>query len=154
VAQEGYDRLMALTDSRYRLSMIVARRAAQLKGGIPTTLDSDEMPAARQNTVSVAMREFELGREVRWGDELPTFDELKRTVVEERGARNPASRSRASASRATTRTDPRGWRGLGPVRGAGPPWPRARVAAGRPGPSDAAMVYHACICRVKSTASA
>jgi hypothetical protein len=30
---------MALTDSRYRLSMIVARRAAQLKGGIPTTLD-------------------------------------------------------------------------------------------------------------------
>ena len=90
MAQEGYDRLMALTDSRYRLSMIVARRAAQLKGGIPTTLDSDEMPAARQNTVSVAMREFELGREVRWGDELPTFDELKRTVVEERRREEPS----------------------------------------------------------------
>jgi hypothetical protein len=50
MAQEGYDRLMALTDSRYRLSMIVARRAAQLKGGIPTTLDVDEMPAARGTT--------------------------------------------------------------------------------------------------------
>lgn len=90
MAQEGYDRLMALTDSRYRLSMIVARRAAQLKGGIPTTLDADEMPEAGQNTVSVAMREFELGREVRWGDELPTFDELKRTVVEERRREEPS----------------------------------------------------------------
>jgi DNA-directed RNA polymerase subunit omega len=81
---------MALTDSRYRLSMIVARRAAQLKGGIPTTLDAEEMPEAGQNTVSVAMREFELGREVRWGDELPTFDELKRTVVEERRREEPS----------------------------------------------------------------
>jgi DNA-directed RNA polymerase subunit K/omega len=42
---------MALTDSRSRLSMIVARRAAQLKGGIPTTLDAEEMPEAGQNTV-------------------------------------------------------------------------------------------------------
>jgi DNA-directed RNA polymerase subunit omega len=90
VAQEGYDRLMALTDSRYRLSMIVARRAAQLKGGIPTTLGVDELPAARHNTVTVAMREFELGREVRWGDELPTFDELKRTVVEEKRREEPS----------------------------------------------------------------
>jgi DNA-directed RNA polymerase subunit omega len=90
VAQEGYDRLMALTDSRYRLSMIVARRAAQLKGGIPTTLDVDEMPEARQNTVTVAMREFELGREVRWGDELPSYDDLKRTVVEEKRREEPS----------------------------------------------------------------
>jgi DNA-directed RNA polymerase subunit omega len=90
VAQEGYDRLMALTDSRYRLSMIVARRAAQLKGGIPTTLDVDEMPAARHNTVTLAMREFELGRDVRWGDELPSFDELKRTVVEEKRREEPS----------------------------------------------------------------
>jgi DNA-directed RNA polymerase subunit omega len=81
---------MALTDSRYRLSMIVARRAAQLKSGIPTTLDLEEMPEAGQNTVSVAMREFELGRDVRWGDELPTFDELKRTVVEERRREEPS----------------------------------------------------------------
>lgn len=90
MAQEGYDRLMQLTDSRYRLSMIVARRAAQLKGGIPTTLDVDEMPAARHNTVTLAMREFELGRDVRWGDELPTFDELKRTVVEEKRREEPS----------------------------------------------------------------
>jgi len=90
VAQQGYDRLMALTDSRYRLSMMIARRAAQLKGGIPTTLDDEELPDARHNTVSVAMREFELGRDVVWGDELPSFDELKRTVVEERRREEPS----------------------------------------------------------------
>ncbi len=90
MAQEGYDRLMALTDSRYRLSMIVARRAAQLKGGIPSTLDVDEMPAARTNSVSIAMREFELGRDVRWGDDLPTFDDLKRIVAEERRREEPS----------------------------------------------------------------
>jgi hypothetical protein len=30
------------------------------------------------------MREFELGRGIRWGDNLPSFDELRRVVVEER----------------------------------------------------------------------
>lgn len=91
MAQEGYDRLMALTESsRYLLSMIVARRAAQLKGGIPSTLQDDELPAARLNTVSVAMRELELGREVLWGEELPSFDELRRTVQEERRREEPS----------------------------------------------------------------
>jgi DNA-directed RNA polymerase subunit omega len=89
VAQEGYDRLMALTDSRYRLSMIVARRAAQLKGGVPTTLDVDEQPDTR-NTVTLAMKELELGRGVRWGDELPAWDELRRFVVDERRREEPS----------------------------------------------------------------
>jgi DNA-directed RNA polymerase subunit omega len=84
VAQEGYDRLMALTDSRYRLSMIVARRAAQLKAGIPTTLDPDEIPAARGNTVSVAMKELAFGRGVLFGAELPSADDLRRVGAAER----------------------------------------------------------------------
>lgn len=84
MAQEGYDRLMALTDSRYRLSMIVARRAAQLKAGIPTTLDADEIPAARGNTVSVSMKELILGRGVLFGNELPSAEDLRRVVIDER----------------------------------------------------------------------
>jgi DNA-directed RNA polymerase subunit omega len=84
VAQEGYDRLMALTDSRYRLSVIVARRAAQLKAGIPTTLGVDEVPPARGNTVSVAMKELSLGRGVLFGTDLPSADDLRRVVLEER----------------------------------------------------------------------
>ncbi|MEJ2291425.1 MAG: DNA-directed RNA polymerase subunit omega [Deinococcales bacterium] len=79
MAQEGYDTLMALTDSRYRLSMIVARRAAQLKAGIPNTLDVDTAPHT-SNTVSIAMKELESGREIVWGDELPSTDELRRLV--------------------------------------------------------------------------
>jgi DNA-directed RNA polymerase subunit omega len=90
MAQTGYDSLLALTDSRYRLSMIVARRAAQLKGGIPTTLDADEMPEARQNTVTISMKEFELGRDVRFGEDLPSSDELRRTVLEERRREEPS----------------------------------------------------------------
>lgn len=83
MAQDGYDRLMALTDSRYRLSMIVARRAAQLKGGVATMLEDDERPDT-SNTVTIAMHELKLGRGVRWGDDLPAWDDLKRHVVEER----------------------------------------------------------------------
>jgi DNA-directed RNA polymerase subunit omega len=79
VAQEGYDTLMALTDSRYRLSMIVARRAAQLKAGIPTTLDSDAAPHT-SNTVSIAMKELETTHDIVWGDELPSADDLRRLV--------------------------------------------------------------------------
>jgi DNA-directed RNA polymerase subunit omega len=89
VAQEGYDRLRALTDSRYRLSMIVARRAAQLKGGVPTTLPVDEQPRTT-NTVTIAMKELELGRGVHWGDELPAWDELRRHVVEEKRREEPS----------------------------------------------------------------
>lgn len=90
MAQTGYDRLLALTDSRYRLSMIVARRAAQLKGGIPTTLAPEELPEARQNTVTLSMREFELGRDVRFGEDLPASEELRRVVLEERRREEPS----------------------------------------------------------------
>jgi DNA-directed RNA polymerase subunit omega len=83
MAQEGFDKLMALTDSRYRLSMIVARRAAQLKAGIPPVLNSDQYPKTR-NTVTVAMKELTDSRAVRWGDELPSTDELRQLVERER----------------------------------------------------------------------
>lgn len=81
MAQEGYDKLIGLTDSRYRLSMIVARRAAQLKSGIPTTLEPGTVPSL-ENSVTVAMKELELGAGVEWGagEDLPTLDELKRLV--------------------------------------------------------------------------
>lgn len=76
MAQEGYDELLALTDSRYRLSMIVARRAAQLKAGVPSLLDPDDLPNF-DNTVTVAMRELRSGKPIRWGDDLPDDAELR-----------------------------------------------------------------------------
>src|SRR5690606_21272246 len=75
MAQEGYDTLIALTDSRYRLSMIVARRAAQLKSGIPSILDVDVLPRT-ENSVTIAMKELETTDRIKWGDELPSMDEL------------------------------------------------------------------------------
>lgn len=80
VAQEGYDVLMALTDSRYRLSIIVARRAAQLKLGVPSLLEEGEL-APTQNSVTIAMKELELDKPLRWGTELPSVEELRRTVA-------------------------------------------------------------------------
>jgi DNA-directed RNA polymerase subunit omega len=68
---------MELTDSRYRLSMVVARRAAQLKTGIPTTLDYDELDGM-SNTVSTAMKESELDKGIVGGDERPESSDLRR----------------------------------------------------------------------------
>lgn len=94
MAQEGYDKLLALTDSRYRLSMVVARRAAQLKLGIPTVLDVDDLPR-NENTVTLAMKELELTNDVVWGDDLPSADELRRAVEPVR-VETPTSYSPAS----------------------------------------------------------
>ncbi|NLE88625.1 MAG: DNA-directed RNA polymerase subunit omega [Myxococcales bacterium] len=81
MAQEGYDKLLALTDSRYRLSIIVAKRAAQLKFGVPSVLDPEDQPK-NENTVSLAMKELTISDQVRWGDDgtLPSLDEVRRTV--------------------------------------------------------------------------
>ncbi|UCH26885.1 MAG: DNA-directed RNA polymerase subunit omega [Trueperaceae bacterium] len=77
--QQGYDYLMSLTDSRYRLSMIAARRAAQLKLGVPTVLEAEEIPKTT-NTVTIALKELELNRGVEWGDSLPTLEQVKQVV--------------------------------------------------------------------------
>lgn len=82
MAQEGYDELMALTDSRYRLTMITARRAAQLKSGIPSILDGETLPKT-SNTVTVAMKELQVGQGIRWGDDLPDIEELSRGLERE-----------------------------------------------------------------------
>ena len=72
MAQDGYDTLLNLTDSRYRLSRIVANRAAQLKTGARPLLEEDALPEAAANTVSVAMAELVAGVDLEWGDDLPS----------------------------------------------------------------------------------
>jgi DNA-directed RNA polymerase subunit K/omega len=84
MAQEGYDKLMEMTDSRYRLSTIVSKRAAQIKAGVPSTLSASEMPKTK-NSVTIALKELTLGRGIRWStdDSLPTNDELKQHAERE-----------------------------------------------------------------------
>lgn len=83
MAQRGFDELMKLTDSRYRLSMIVARRAAQLKSGIPSLLEPDERPSS-SNAVTVAMEELRRNKPVKWGEDIPSTEELRRVVERSR----------------------------------------------------------------------
>lgn len=71
MAQRGFDVLREATDSRYRLSLVVGRRAAQLKLGVPSTVTNKVVPS-NENAVSAAMRELELGTGVVWGDDLPS----------------------------------------------------------------------------------
>ena len=97
MSQEGFDQLTTLTDSRYRLSMIVARRAAQLKAGIPSVLTADEYPKTR-NTVTIAMKELATTTSVRWGDELPSAEELREIIGTEQ-RKEPATYSVSRGSK-------------------------------------------------------
>lgn len=89
MAQQGYDTLIALTDSRYRLTMVVARRAAQLKVGLPTLLTPEEMPEAEANTVTIAMEELRLGKPIRFGPDLPSEEELRNARGRSRREESP-----------------------------------------------------------------
>jgi DNA-directed RNA polymerase omega subunit len=92
MAQEAYDKLMEMTDSRYRLSMVAARRAAQLKAGVPTVLSANEQPKTK-NAVTLALKELALDKGIKWGldESLPTNDELKQTVEREMRANREQS---------------------------------------------------------------
>lgn len=87
MAQEQIDNLLDRVDSRYRLAMVVSRRAAQIKKGFPDLLEPDELPQAR-NSVSVALKELVLHRDVRWGNDLPSLQELNKVVQKERSDTN------------------------------------------------------------------
>ena len=79
MAQKGFDILREATDSRYRLSMVVGRRAAQLKLGVPSTLTRKVVPKG-DNAVSAAMAELESGSGVVWGEGLPSAEDIGRQV--------------------------------------------------------------------------
>jgi len=91
VAQRGFDILREATDSRYRLSMVVGRRAAQLKKGVPSTATGKVIPGT-ENAVSAAMKELELGTGVLWGKDLPSFGDINSVVDQDQRAQQSASR--------------------------------------------------------------
>ena len=82
MAQKGFDILREVTDSRYRLSMVVGRRAAQLKKGVPSTVTGKVVPD-NKNAVSAAMEELELGTGVVWGKDLPSFVDINSVVAQD-----------------------------------------------------------------------
>ena len=84
----GFDKLLAVTDSRYRLSVIVAKRSAQLETGFPNLLSQDEYPDNRDGEshyeVTIAIQELVLDRGLTWGESLPSDADLLRTFEADR----------------------------------------------------------------------
>jgi DNA-directed RNA polymerase subunit K/omega len=83
MAQDGYDELMQLTESRYMLSIIAARRAAQIKAGLPSVLSADDYPPTR-NTVTVAMHELIHTKKLVWGPDLPDEKAMKQVIEKDK----------------------------------------------------------------------
>ena len=79
MSQKGFDILREATDSRYRLSIVVGRRAAQLKKGVPSTLTGKVIPNA-ENAVTAAMAELEHNSGVRWDNDLPSAEVISTQV--------------------------------------------------------------------------
>lgn len=61
MAEKDIDKLLSLTDSKYRLSVVIAKRAIQLKSGAPSVL-STETRAKTRNLVTQSMRELATGK--------------------------------------------------------------------------------------------
>lgn len=61
MAEKDIDKLLSLTDSKYRLSVVTAKRAIQLKFGAPSVLAPD-VKAKTHNLVTQAMRELATGK--------------------------------------------------------------------------------------------
>lgn len=60
MAEQDIDQLLSLTDSKYRLSVITAKRALQLKSGANSVLPIEQRVRVR-NLVTHAMRELATG---------------------------------------------------------------------------------------------
>ena len=80
MAEKNIDRLLSLTDSKYRLSVVVAKRALQLKSGVAPVIPPEARVGTR-NLVTVAMREMATGS-LEWGEHL--VDDNRLNAVLER----------------------------------------------------------------------
>jgi DNA-directed RNA polymerase subunit omega (EC 2.7.7.6) len=57
MAEKDIDKLLSLTDSKYRLSVVTAKRALQLRSGAPSVLPVEQR-VRTHNLVTQAMREL------------------------------------------------------------------------------------------------
>ncbi len=60
MSEKNIDKLLSLTDSKYQLSVAIAKRSLQLKAGV-TPVISPEARAGVRNLITIAMREMATG---------------------------------------------------------------------------------------------
>ncbi|MDL2344209.1 DNA-directed RNA polymerase subunit omega [Deinococcus sp. MIMF12] len=84
MAEKDIDKLLSLTDSKYRLSVVTAKRALQLRSGAPSVV-SNEQRARTHNLVTLAMRELATGK-LTVGTELMDEGRFHQDYVRQRQA--------------------------------------------------------------------
>ena len=78
MAEKNIDKLLSLTDSKYRLSVVIAKRAVQISVGFPSVLPAEKRVRLR-NHVSLAMAEF-ASEKLTWGEHLVDEENLQRLI--------------------------------------------------------------------------
>jgi DNA-directed RNA polymerase subunit omega len=61
MSEKNIDKLLSQTDSKYKLSVAIAKRAMQLKSGVVPVISPDQRTNTR-NLITVAMREMATGK--------------------------------------------------------------------------------------------
>ncbi|MBI3961789.1 MAG: DNA-directed RNA polymerase subunit omega [Deinococcus sp.] len=81
--KEDFDTLLGSTGSKYLLATIIAKRAAQLRAGLPAAVPP------RSNPVTTAMAEMSANQLV-WGNDLVPQESLERAMIAAKAALQPA----------------------------------------------------------------
>lgn len=84
MAEKDIDKLLSLTDSKYRLSVVTAKRAIQLRAGAPSVLPP-EVRVKTRNLVTQAMREL-AGGKLQVGEGLIDEDRMQQDYQRQRQA--------------------------------------------------------------------
>jgi DNA-directed RNA polymerase subunit omega len=96
MAERKIDELMKMTDSKYRLSVVVAKRAMQLHAGINSVLPPEARIGIR-NRVTLAMREMATGK-LQWGEQMEGVDDNKLQLLLDRERSKLLSEQQAANS--------------------------------------------------------
>lgn len=86
MAEKNIDKLLSLTDSKYRLSVVIAKRALQLRAGVPPVIPPEDRVGTR-NLVTLAMREMATEK-LEWGEGLVDESRLQGVLDRTRQAHN------------------------------------------------------------------
>ncbi|HWG84300.1 MAG TPA: DNA-directed RNA polymerase subunit omega [Deinococcales bacterium] len=103
MAERNIDRLLSQTDSKYRLSVVIAKRALQLKAGVAPVIPA-EARANTRNLVTVAMREMATGT-LEHGDGIVDENRLNTTLERTRAQVQESQMAAQNAANSFTMPD-------------------------------------------------
>lgn len=96
MAERNIDKLLSMTDSKYRLSVAIAKRAMQLRSGVTPVIPAEQRVGTR-NLVTVAMRELASGN-LETGDDLVDESKLQTLLDRTKAAHHEAAQQAAASS--------------------------------------------------------